>query len=244
LALSLRDDKPLLGIASFEAKDQDIKDVNVALSEGYQLGGRVRADPGAKVDFGKLSLQLVPADNPMLGGSEAEVKADGTFAFHNLLDGHYRLHMEGFPEVFYPKSARLGDSDVYASGIEISQGPPPGTMEIELSLDGGRIDGTVFTAGKPVPKALVALVPDPPNRDRDNLYSTAMTNESGKFSMIGLPPGRFKLYARILPIWLQMSTNDFEFLRLFADQGTPVSIQAKQAQKVDLELATVDHELE
>jgi protocatechuate 3,4-dioxygenase beta subunit len=242
MAASLQGEKPLVGFASFDVKDRDIKDVNVALGEGIELGGRVRADPAVRVDFSKISLVLMSTVNPQLGGSEAEVKADGTFVFPNAFEGRYRLHMEGFPEEFYPKSAMLGDTDVYASGIEVFQGKPLGTLEIELALDGGRIDGTVFKERKPVPQALVVLVPEPPQRDRENLYSFKLTDESGRFSMIGLPPGRFKLYARKFPEWQQMSTNDFEFLRLFADEGKPVSIQAKQVQTVDLELITGNHE--
>lgn len=225
-----------IGTASLEVKDQDVKDVQVRVSSGYDLAGRVRADPGVPIDFTHLEIGLVPTEFRMMPSGITEIQKDGTFIMHYLLEGHYRLHLEGFPPEFYPKSARLGEVNVFESGLDISETKPAGQLEIELALDGGRIDGTVFQNGKPVPEALVALVPDPPHRDEENLYSTANTDASGKFSMIGLPLGNFKLTARRLPQDFMMA--DYQYLQPGADKGTPVVIRARQSQTVRLELIT------
>jgi hypothetical protein len=203
---------------------------------GKDLGGHVRADPGVKIDFAKLEIQLLPETALLPFTYGAEMKADGTFVFHNLFEGGYRLHVQGFPEEFYPKSARLGDVDVYGPGLNIPQPKPLRTLEIELALDGGRIDGTVVKDHKPVPAALVVLVPDPPNRDRDNLYSKITSNKEGKFSMIGLAPGDFRIYARAVSADDQLIGNNPEYLQLYADRGKPVHIQPRKTQSVQLEL--------
>lgn len=250
-------DKDMVGLAPVDVKDRDVGDVSLLLENidmaavsreakdvamglplngGKELGGHVRADPGVKIDFTKLEIQLLPETALLPYVRGAEMKADGTFVFHNLLEGGYRLHVQGFPEEFYPKSARLGDIDVYGSGLNIPQPTPLGTLEIKLALDGGRIDGTVVKDHKPVPDAMVVLVPDPPNRDRDNLYSESTSDKEGKFSMIGLAPGDFRIYARAVSPSDQLIGNNPEYLQLHADHGKPVHIEPSKTQSVQLEL--------
>ncbi len=222
------------GALPLDVGNVDIGGVTLTLSPGINLYGRVKTDPGVNLDFAQLGLSLQPAANLHMGGGFGKPKPDGTFVIENVYDGSYRLHVSGFPEEFYVKSARLGGSEVLAPEITISHTESPGALEVELSLNGGRIDGTVLHDMKPAVGVLVVLVPDAPFRDRDDMYSEKTTDLLGRFSMLGLPPGNFKLFA-----WGAVAEVDFrdpEFMKPYEGRGTRVHIVEKQQQTVQLEL--------
>jgi hypothetical protein len=176
-----------------------------------------------------------------VGGGTSQIKADGTFLVENVNDGNYRLQVLGFPRQYYVKSAREGGSDVLESGLTISRGQPPAHLEIVLSPDGGRVDGSVLHEQHPVSGAWVVLVPDPPHRDREEMFSMSTTDTYGHFSLLGLSPGDFKLFA-----WeLVQGTNyaDPDFFEAFEDRGTPVHIGEGQNQPVQLELITSEEQV-
>jgi carboxypeptidase family protein len=232
--------KPYFARATIEVADADVDGIQLILSPGMEVRGRVHTDPGAKLDYTRLNLWLQPTENMMWGGTSAEIKADGAFVFRNVSDGKYRLHVAGFPEEFYVKSARWGGSEALDSGLEVGHGQSAGALDVELTLTGGHVDGVVVQNQKPVPGALVALVPDPPYRDRDDMFSSKLTDAMGRFSLLGLPPGDFKLFA-----WERtdgMNFRDPEFQSAYENRGTPVHIKEREGQTVQLELITVEEE--
>lgn len=225
-----------------EVADTDVDGTQLVLSPGMTLHGRINTDPGAKLDYTKLNLWLQPMENMMAGGAGAELSADGTFVIRDVSEGKYRVHLGGFPEEFYVKSAKYAGSSVLDSGLEVSHGGSAGTLEVELTQSGGRVDGTVLHEQKPVPGALVVLVPDPPNRDRDEMYSSKLTDSLGRFSLLGLPPGDFKLFA-----WERIegvNFRDSEFITANEGLGTSVHIQEEQPQSVQLELIPAEEQTE
>jgi hypothetical protein len=125
--------------------------------------------------------------------------------------------------------------------LTISHSQPLARLEIVLSPDGGRVDGRVLQEQRPVGGAWVVLAPDPPRRDREEMYSMKATDALGRFSLLGLPPGDFKLFA-----WEPVpGTNytDPDFLKGFEDRGTPVHIEERQQQTVQLEAITSEEQL-
>ena len=228
------------GRTQVDVAGTDVDGVNLLLSPPVQLRGSFRAEPVAKLNFGALNLSFEPVDTASMGGAGASVKADGTFVVDNLYEGNYRLDVGGFPEEYYVKSARLGGTDVLESGLNISQGHPPGQLEMTLSLDGGRVDGTAFKDGKPFGGATVVLVPDPPRRDHPELYSVKTSDELGRYSLLGLPPGDFKLFA-----WEPSEGLDFQdpdFIKLYEDRGAGVHIEEKKQQNVQLQVIPAEEE--
>jgi hypothetical protein len=227
------------GRAGVDVGSANLDGITVIMGSGLELHGRFRTDSEAKLDFRSLNLWLQPSDNSVSGGS-AKVKPDGTFIIQNIYDGNYRLHVGGFPEEYYIKSARLGGMDVLETGLNISHGQALGQLEILLTADGGRVDGTVLKEQKPFGGALVVLVPDPPLRNHEELYSFKRSDNFGRFSMRGLPPGDFKLFA-----WETMegvSYNDPDTIKPYEDHGARVHIEEKRQQNVQLELIPAEEQ--
>ena len=219
----------------------DLDGIIITVGPPSDLRGRVLTDPPAKLDFAKLGIWLESTDQP--GGSgNPEFKPDGSFIIKNIIDGAYRLHLSGFPEEFYLRSARLGGADVLEGGLSVSHTQSTGTLELVLTLNGGRIDGTVVSRQQPFSGALVTLIPNPPNRDRDELYSSTTSDQLGRFSMPGLPPGDYKLFA-----WEEIegeSFKDSEFLKTYESQGKPVHIREREQQAVQLDLIPAEENTE
>ncbi len=232
--------RQLYGRVPVEVGNGNLDGVTLVLDSPITLAGRFRAEGSDQFDFTRLGLWLQPIDSTMGGGSP-QVKADGTFVVENVYDGDYRLRILGFPEQYYVKSAREGGSDVLESGLIISRSQPPAHLEIVLSPDGGRVDGSVLQEQHPVSGAWVVLVPDPPHREREEMYSMKPTDAFGHFSLLGLPRGDFKLFA-----WEPVqgtNYNDPDFLKAFEDRGTPVHIGEREQQTVQLEVITSEEQV-
>jgi len=223
-----------------EVGSANLDGITLVLGSPIALVGRFRVEGSDQFDFTRLGLWLQPIDRTMGGGSP-QVKADGTFVVENVYDGNYRLRILGFPVPYYVQSAREGGSDVLESGLTISRSQPPSRLEIVLSPDGGRVDGTVSKEHNPVSGALVVLVPDPPHRDREEMYGMTTTDASGRFSLLGLSPGDFKLFA-----WELVQGKNYtdpDFFKAFEDRGTPVHIGEGQQQQVQLEVITSEEQV-
>jgi hypothetical protein len=227
------------GRVAVDVGNANLDGITLILGSGIDLHGRFRTDSEAKLDFKSVSLWLQPSDNSVSGGS-AQVKPDGTFVIQSLYDANYRLHAGGFPKEYYIKSARLGGLDVLQTGLNISHGQVLGQLEITLTPDGGRVDGTVLKEQKPSGEALVVLVPDPPLRSHEELYRFERSDHLGRFSMLGLPPGDFKLFA-----WEPIegvNLSDPDYIKLYEDRGTRVHIEEKRQESVQLELIPAEEE--
>ena len=232
--------RQLYGRVPVEVSNGNVDGVTFVLANPITLAGRFRVEGGNQFDFTRLGLWLLSIDKAM-GSGNGQIKPDGTFLVENVYDGNYRLRITGFPEEYYVKSAREGVSEVLETGLTINRSQSPSRLEIVLSPDGGRVDGTVLKDQLPFDAAQVVLVPDPPHRDREEMYSMKVTDSFGRFSLLGLPPGDFKLFA-----WEPMQGTNYtdpDFFEAFEGRGTPVHIEERQPQTVQLEVITAEEQL-
>jgi hypothetical protein len=193
-------------------------DINiVARLEGIRrlsLAGRVSGGPTPLLP---VTLYLRPrlADPGLARALErtATVAPDGRFLFSDLLPGEYRLATWVFPEDATALRTTERDRRLFGAGRQGRPLPPlPGTptwvaeadvvvsdatKEIAVGLlPGARIAGQVVIdpMATPFPRHLLPQVPvvfTPV--DRDDLVGMPVTgiNQDGRFTSIGLPPGRY-----------------------------------------------------
>src|SRR6185436_11542325 len=91
------------------------------------------------------------------------------------------------------KDARLGQQDVL-QGVTIGDDANE-SLEITLSPNAGQLDGMLTDASlKPVAGAQAVLIPDRSPGRRD-LYRTAVTSTDGRFTLRGITPGDYRLFA-------------------------------------------------
>jgi hypothetical protein len=213
--------------------EADVLGVTIPVSAGVSLAGRVRVDPQRALDFSKMSVAAIPSDSSTLGGQGTQARPDGGFLLENLAAGNYRVTVSGFPEEYYVKSVRVGGSDVLETGLTVDSASQSAQVDIVLSAGGSTVSGTVMKDQKPA-QAMVFLVPDPPRRDRQDLYSMKRTQPDGSFSMLGLPPGDFKLFAFEDPD--PGLVGDPSVLQPYEVKGYAVHLDEGQKQNVQLDL--------
>jgi len=232
--------RQLYGRVPVEVSNANLDGVNFVLGSPITLAGRIRVEGSNPFDITRLGLWLLSVDNT-LGSGGTKIKPDGTLVIENVYDGTYGVRVFGYPEEYYVKSVREGGSEVLESRLTISRSQPPTPLEIILSPAGGRVDGSVLHDGHPIGGAWVVLAPDPPHRDREDMYSMKATDGFGRFSLLGLPPGDFKLFA-----WEPtQGTNymDPDFYEAFEGRGTPVHIEERQQQTLQVEVITAEEQL-
>jgi hypothetical protein len=100
------------------------------------------------------------------------------------------------------------------------------SLDIVISASSGRLKGNVSNAdGKPFPAARVVLAPEEKFRGIRPLYKVTTSDQSGEFSLRGIPPGSYKLFA-----WDVIDTGAYynrEFMRPYEADGVPVVIEPK-----------------
>ena len=159
----------------------------------------------------------------------------GPFTLRNVSQGEYWVGVAGAPPDYYLKAARLGGEDLLENGLEIAGGRLPGPLELTLSPNGARVEGVVLTeVNQPFGGAQVTLVPEKRRRDRLEFYKSTTTDQYGRFTLRGIPPGEYKLFA-----WEEIergAQRDPKFLKPHEGRGQEVRLREGEQSAVELKL--------
>jgi hypothetical protein len=205
--------------------NRDLADLRMVLSEGSTLAGDVVVNGAAGLKMESIRLSLRPLDTtPSLFVSPIgtfPVAANGKFSVPNVPDARYTFQIAGLTENAYVADIRQGGGSVMDTGFMVE--PLASPLQILINGSGATLDGHVQTADrKPAVNATVTLIPPVSRRETALRYKVAVTDEFGRFSMRGVAPGSYKLFAweSILPTAWQNA----EFLSKYEEQGRPVSV--------------------
>src|SRR5207253_340765 len=219
--------------AAIDVSGTDIENLVLPMTRGFSIRGRVRVEDRELATINGFETIHVELASAGPGGHEQlprQMSADGAFSLDNVFSGDYRL-MVHVPPDLYVKDARLDGADVINEFFQVS-GPVSGTLEIVLSSRAGQINGTLVNEkSQPVPGIEAVMVPDR-FRDRADLIKTAVTDKDGRFTIRGIPPGEYKIFA-----WEaieQFAYFDPDVLRQFEQLGKAVSIP--ESGKITLEV--------
>ena len=139
---------------------------------------------------------------------------------------------------FFLKSARYGTNTVGDAGFAVQPGAEL-SLELTLSSRAPQLTGVVLNADSlPAVGASVVLVPDPPHRDAQHRYETAVTDQNGKFTMTGITPGDYKLFS-----WETTEDSDSDadwldpdWLKPYETKGESIHLEEADKQSVNLTL--------
>jgi Carboxypeptidase regulatory-like domain len=237
----------LIGLATVEGKqytsrvpievgDADLTGANLTISAGATLKGRVEGL--GKTDVTAMQISLMSRDQQVYFGvgTMATPKPDGSFDLTNVNDGSYEVNIWPLPEDAFIKDIRAGDQSILTSGLDITGGQVPGELDIVLSPNGGRVDGTVVKEDKSFSGATVVLIPDDPAmRKNSRWYNQTTTDQYGNFSLHGVRPGDYKIFA-----WEKIEPGAYEdptFLKRDEDHGK--SVEIKEGGQINLQLSLI-----
>ncbi len=221
--ISVADRRATVHREPVEVGRSDLDGIHIVMNSGADLSGKLRLEGDAGINPQSIRVQLVPAAETFTGGTQASVSTEYAFTLQGIpvSERHY-VSVQGLPPTFYLKSAKIGGEEVSESGLLMS-GKSGSGLEIVMNANGGRIEGTVLDAESlPATAVTVVLVPSAKRRANPMFYRTVLTDAQGKFSMQGIPPGEYKLFA-----WDdvdQGAWQDAEFLAPFEEKGTRISV--------------------
>ena len=217
-----------------------VENATITINPPMNLQGRVRIEGNTTLAPSniQLSLRSLEPEMAMYGGPAPGVKsgADGSFQLQNVNPDLYTLSVSSLPDGMYIKSVLVNGVDMQLTGMDLTRGGM-GPIDIVLSPNAGQTTGLVQNAQQqPAANATVVLVPQETERKTlPQFYRTASTDATGRFSLVNLTPGAYRVYA-----WEVVESGaymDPEFMRPFENRGEPVMV--KESGKEDLQVKLI-----
>jgi hypothetical protein len=217
--------------------DKDLDGVEVQFAPLVKVTGTVRLRDGTARDMTGIALSLRPrADGfALVHERGADVHKDGSFEIENLSEGNYDIELFEPPEGFYMEAAHSGERNVLDLGVECTGKTAP--LDIVLNPGAATVRGLAMDdkTQQPVAGAAVALIPqEDTRRGRPMYYRTAVTDAAGRFTVSGIIPGEYKLFA-----WDDIEPGaymDPEFMKQWESRGTVKTIRDGAQEAVSLTL--------
>ena len=242
----------------------DVEGVKLVPAPAFVLSGHLRMDDTHPSDISQYSVNLRKADLPDdpgffisedSFGENAQVDRQGNFSWKNVNPGTYVVRLYGAtgPDNIFLKSARIGDRSI-ESGFTISG---PAVLDLVVSSKSGTVEGIVMSHdsgdkqrgdqqgggqnenAKPSNVAVVA-VPEEKYRKIPERFGVGATDQYGRFTIRGLAPGSYLLFA-----WQDADEElyrDPDFLKSQQANGTTVRVEEGSRQQVNLKLIPIGDE--
>jgi Carboxypeptidase regulatory-like domain len=206
----------------------DVNDVTLNPPASFSVKGMVTIDGTPPANMPTLGISLRSSDGNQQ--QHVQVTAGAAFQIDYIFPGKYTVVVPSVQQV-YVKSILYGSQDV-SSGV-IPDAQPGGSLAITLGTDPGEIDGTVqagsVESGTPV---LVLAIPDDAHAQRNDLMRITNSSAEGTFTLQGLAPGDYKVFA--------LATQDYEdyqnreLLKLLEGNAAAVTVHANGHEQASL----------
>jgi hypothetical protein len=227
--------------AQVTVTDHDVNGMALEAPLTPTIQGAVQMDPSGAERPHPITVQVSDLDTPGLGLGYAMVQGDGTFLMRFVPSGPASLSVNGHLEESYLKSFRFA-GEASRGAFEVPR--TGGNLTLVMGTDGGQVHGKVQDQdGNPGDHMLVTIAPAGTLAQRMDLIRTVSTSDDGSFEVKGLAPGDYQAFA-----WEGLddyATRSPEFLKLFADRasavtvmaGAPSSVQVKSVRAQEMEEA-------
>lgn len=230
------DGQQLRADPAIEVHDADLDGIQVAAEPPVEVRGRLRMDEGSKPDWRQLQITIDPDDSRQSDGPiTARVQADGSFVAENAQPGGYHLVVTSNSAAFRDyivKEVNVDGKDAGDSGFSVGSGAP--FLDVVASAKGATIEGAATDdEGKPVANLPVVCIPDGARRKRHDVYQQVQTDQRGYFSLRGLNPGEYQVFA------LDDAVNDItdpDFVSAHEGQGERVTVESGERKSITLKL--------
>jgi len=213
--------------------NSDVTGVTIQAAPAFlmEITGRARMEADAELPARvTVSLQLAESSRSFI--PPGLVQEDGTFRIGRVPPGKYLVYADSGAGN-YTKQVLAGGADVLHAGLDLSQPQAAPVLEVVLSPKAPMLEGVALRDDKPWPNAYVTLVPDPMRAELRFLMGGTRADRNGRFTLKGLTPGDYKLYAweesvslvNVPPQELQPYESDSVSVRLVEGESKQVEVQ-------------------
>lgn len=234
----------VVGRSVVTVANTNVEDIVVTIRPPIEVTGRVIVE-GDDVTKPTGQLMLASLSRTPMMVEPARIQDDGGFKFAQVPRDKVMPILMGMPRNAYVKSVLLGGVDVVENGLDLNAADSAVNLEIKIHAKGASIDGQASDAeGKPMPGSMVLLLPHPFRSDHPSLLlfrKTASSDQNGRFSITGVAPGEYRLYAWDTTI---PTINDLTAEQLRPYDKNAVAVKAKEgaAERVEVKVSTVQVE--
>ena len=131
----------------------------------------------------------------LTGPTYVRSDTSGTFRFPGVSSGRYTFDVSGLPAGAAIADIREQGISIFDSGLELGSGSP-GEIEVVVDLAAATVEGTAINSRQEaMPYARVVLVPQESRRANGALYRRAFADSAGHFTLRGIVPGQYKIFA-------------------------------------------------
>jgi hypothetical protein len=241
---------PMMARQPLLVASENVEGLRLAPQAGGSIRGRVRLESSsaAKPDPSQMFLLLhsTSDDDDALGAMAegassrgfstlAHVNSDGSFEWKDVPPGHYSVQISdtsAMPDWFL-KSVAAGGA-VADSGFNVGGGVT--VISLVASANGAVAEGVATNEkDEPIADAVVVAVPEARLRSHPDRYRKAVTDQSGRFTLRGLPPGDYTIFA-----WESIDGDAYynaEFLKSYEGQGK--AVHANEGERTSVQLRTI-----
>jgi hypothetical protein len=218
------------GEAIVQVEGHDVDGVQIEAVAPIRVAGSIRLEGATQPEWKHCSIGLRGGN----GYQYTQIAEDGSFTYQNIARNVYRAYL------YMPEEARY-----YVKAVHIGSVESPGRvvdlrtagneqLTIVLSDKPARIQGTVQADPKPDTAHLtVVLIPETDDSEkRSNEAVQGTFDQNGTFSLTGIPPGNYRLFA-----WLDLPEDawmDDEFWNAMKDKGTSVKLEEGDRKSLQL----------
>jgi protocatechuate 3,4-dioxygenase beta subunit len=216
----------------------DVTNVIVTMVDPVPVTGTVKVEGQQTqgTESPAMNLSLTPAEyiQGMPGnGANARV-SQGAFKIAAVRPDNYYVSFGGLPEGSYVKSVRMNSQEVIESGIDLTSAQGAVMLEVTLSTKGGSVEGTVVDDGKAAPGSYLMLLADPIRPGQPYLNKSSTSDQDGKFSIKGLAPGDYKLYA--FEESQPEIAQDLALIKPFESKAVKVKLSESSTERAELKV--------
>jgi hypothetical protein len=179
-----------------EVGSENIDSLTISLTGGTTIPGRIIANGTGITDINRATVALSPVEGDEQLGGMGRVEKDGTFEIPSVHDGSYTVQVWMPGDGHYTKSIRYGPDNVLKKGMQVEGGGAGGKLEIVMGSDCAQLEGVVTDDDGPVIGARVRIVSDPETPYNAFRRRSTTTDQVGKFLLIGLAPGEYRVVAK------------------------------------------------
>lgn len=237
---------PMMARQSLQIAGNNVEGLRLVPQPGGWIHGRLRLESkgnARNLDFSQMFLALRSADGEddalsafsMGEGFShlAHVAADGTFEWKSVPPGAYYIQLAGDGNSdWYLKSVVAGGRGAGESEISVSGGSV--FADVVASANGGVVEGVVTNSkGEPVANAVIVVAPEARLRARVDRFRKTVSDQSGRFTVHGVPPGEYMLFA-----WESVDGEAYynpEFLKAFEGQGSALRVEEGERKSLQVQ---------